>query len=228
MGILKRFKEIMAANINALLDKAEDPAKMIDQYLRDMEEDLGEVKAETASIMADEAKAKRKVDELQKEVDTLQNYAERAVAAGNEADAREFLAQKAKVQVRLDDAKKIYDVNAENAKKMREMHDKLVSDIAELNARKDLIKAKVAVAKAQEKVNDATSAVTGVTDTMNSFAKMEEKADHMLDEANAMAELNMTSAQQSIEDLKDKYDNDLNRPDIDEEIKAIKEKLGKE
>ena len=63
---------------------------------------------------------------------------------------------------------------------------------------------------------------------MNSFAKMEEKADHMLDEANAMAELNMTSAQQSIEDLKDKYDNDLNRPDIDEEIKAIKEKLGKE
>ena len=228
MGILKRFKEIMSANINALLDKAEDPAKMIDQYLREMEEDLGEVKAETASIMADEAKAKRKVDELQKEIDTLQTYAEKAVAAGNETDAREFLAQKQKVQVRLDDAKKIYDINAENSKKMREMHDKLVSDIAELNAKRDLIKAKVAVAKAQEKVNDASSAITGTTETMNQFAKMEEKADHMLDEANAMAELNMSSAQQSIEDLKDKYDNDLNSPSIDDELAAIKEKLGKE
>ena len=40
MGILARFKDIMAANINALLDKAEDPEKMIDQYLRDMESDL--------------------------------------------------------------------------------------------------------------------------------------------------------------------------------------------
>ena len=59
-GILKRFKDIMSANINALLDKAEDPEKMIDQYLRDMESDLGKVKAETASIMAEAEKAKWK------------------------------------------------------------------------------------------------------------------------------------------------------------------------
>ena len=52
-SILKRFKDIMAANINQLLDKAEDPEKMIDQYLRDMEEDLGRVKAETAAVMAE-------------------------------------------------------------------------------------------------------------------------------------------------------------------------------
>ena len=56
-GILKRFKDIMASNINALIDKAEDPAKMIDQYLRNLEEDLGKVKAETAAIMAEEGKS---------------------------------------------------------------------------------------------------------------------------------------------------------------------------
>ena len=44
MGILKRFKDIMSANINAMLDKAEDPEKMIDQYLRDLQEDLRNVK----------------------------------------------------------------------------------------------------------------------------------------------------------------------------------------
>ncbi|MBQ5474171.1 MAG: PspA/IM30 family protein, partial [Lachnospiraceae bacterium] len=52
MGILTRFKDIMSANINSLLDKAEDPEKMIDQYLRNMESDLGKVKSETAAVMA--------------------------------------------------------------------------------------------------------------------------------------------------------------------------------
>ena len=52
MGILTRFKDIMASNINALLDKCEDPEKMIDQYMRNMEKDLGEVKAETASVFS--------------------------------------------------------------------------------------------------------------------------------------------------------------------------------
>ena len=48
MGIIARFRDIMEANFNALLDRAEDPEKMIDQYLRDLEEDLAKVKAETA------------------------------------------------------------------------------------------------------------------------------------------------------------------------------------
>ena len=63
MGIISRFKDIMSANINALLDKAEDPEKMIDQYLRNLESDLAKVKQETASVMAEEAKAKRQLDE---------------------------------------------------------------------------------------------------------------------------------------------------------------------
>ena len=52
MGILQRFKDIMASNINALLDKCEDPEKMIDQYMRNLESDLGKVKAETASVLS--------------------------------------------------------------------------------------------------------------------------------------------------------------------------------
>ncbi len=63
MGIITRFKDIMAANINALLDKCEDPEKMIDQYLRNLEQDFSKVKAETAAIMAEEKNAKRKLDD---------------------------------------------------------------------------------------------------------------------------------------------------------------------
>ena len=60
-GILSRFKDIMSSNINALLDKVEDPMKMIDQYLRNLESDLGKVKAETAAVMAEETKSKREL-----------------------------------------------------------------------------------------------------------------------------------------------------------------------
>ena len=62
MGIISRFKDIMAANINALLDKAEDPEKMIDQYLRNLESDLAKVKQETASVMAEELKTQHNID----------------------------------------------------------------------------------------------------------------------------------------------------------------------
>ena len=68
MGILTRFKDIMSANINALLDKCEDPEKMIDQYMRNLESDLGKVKAETASVMAEETRAKRELDECTEQI----------------------------------------------------------------------------------------------------------------------------------------------------------------
>ena len=94
MGILKRFKDIMSSNINALLDKAEDPEKMIDQYLRDLQEDLRKVKSETATVMAEEQRCKRQLDECDAEIAKMQTYAEKALVAGNEGDAMKFLEKK--------------------------------------------------------------------------------------------------------------------------------------
>ena len=71
-GILSRFKDIMSSNINALLDKVEDPMKMIDQYLRNLESDLGKVKAETAAVMAEETKSKRELDECIDSINKMQ------------------------------------------------------------------------------------------------------------------------------------------------------------
>ena len=82
MGIISRFKDIMAANFNALLDKAEDPQKMIDQYLRNLNDDLSKVKAETASVIAEEKSAKRKLDDCEAEIAKMSEYARKAVASG--------------------------------------------------------------------------------------------------------------------------------------------------
>ena len=108
-NILKRFGDIMSANINALLDKAEDPEKMIDQYLREVESDLGKVKAETAAVMAAETKAKRELDECGAEVEKMQKYAEKALLAGNEGDARQFLEKKADLTKKQESLQKSYE-----------------------------------------------------------------------------------------------------------------------
>ena len=225
MGIITRFKDIMSANINALLDKAEDPAKMIDQYLRDLEEDLGKVKAETAAVMAEETRCKRLLTECNEEIEKMQKYAEKAVMAGNDSDARQFLAKKAQLAEKQAGLQQAYDAAADNAAKMRKMHDKIVNDIAELNARKDAIKAKIAVAKTQEKMNKIGSSIEGTAKTMSAFDRMEAKANKMLDEANAMAELNK-GAENDIDALADKYDGPAGNGAVEDELAALKAKMG--
>ena len=226
MGILTRFKDIMSANINALLDKCEDPEKMIDQYMRNLESDLGKVKAETASVMAEETRAKRELDECTEQVNKMQSYAEKALTAGNEADARKFLEKKQQLVSTQTALQQSYEAAAANAAKMRQMHDKLVNDISDLRARKETIKAKVAVAKAQERVNQVGSSLRGVSNNMSAFDRMEEKANKMLDTANAMAQLN-ESADTNVDDLARKYDLDdvAGTSDIDDELAALKAKL---
>lgn len=224
-GIIKRFSDIMSANLNALLDKAEDPEKMIDQYLRNLESDLGKVKAETASVMAEETKCKRELDECNADIEKMQRYAEKAIVAGNDNDARQFLEKKQQLVSRQTALQQAYDLAHGNAVKMKEMHDKLVSDMGELQSRRDAIRAKVAVAKTQERLNKVGSSVAGVSNNLSAFDRMEEKANRMLDEANAMSELNTTK--DDVADLAAKYDEDSSNTGVDDELAALKAKLGK-
>lgn len=224
MGILTRFRDIMSSNINALLDKAEDPEKMIDQCLRNLNSDLGKVKSETAAIMAEEQRSKRELEDCVEEIEKMQAYAIKALEANNENDARKFLEQKASLSSRKPGLQEAYDLAHTNATHMREMHDKLVEDINELESRKDMIKGKLAVAKTQERINRMGSSVVNANNSMASFAKYEDMADRALDKANAMAELNRSSASQSIEDLARKYASDTN---VEDELAALKANLNK-
>lgn len=223
MGILTRFKDIMASNINALLDKAEDPEKMIDQCLRNLNSDLGKVKSETASIMAEEQRAKRALDECNEEIEKMQSYAIKALEANNENDARKFLERKATLVSKQQGLQEAYDLAQKNATNMRQMHDKLVGDIKELEARKDMIKAKLAVAKTQERINKIGSSVASANNSVASFQKYEDLADRALDKANAMAQLNKSS-NDGIDELMNKYDV---ASSVEDELAALKASLNK-
>ena len=226
MGILTRFKDIMASNINALLDKCEDPEKMIDQYMRNLESDLGKVKAETASVMAEETRAERELNECTEQINKMQTYAEKALMAGNESDARTFLEKKQALVNTQTALQQAYDIAKNNADKMRQMHDKLVKDIQSLESRRSAIKATVKAAKAQERINKVGSSVTGANNSMEAFSKMEAKANKMLDEANAMAELNQTAENADIDNLAAKYDATPSNAEVDDELAALKAKMG--
>lgn len=224
MSILARFKDIMSSNIHALLDKAENPEKMIDQYLRNLNRDLGKVKSETASVMAEEQRAKRILDECTSNIEKMENYAMKALEAGNEADARKFLERKALLTEQQTDLQTAYDLAASNATQMKQMHDKLVSDIGELDARKNMLKAKWSVAKTQERMNKLGSS-TDASQSISAFGRMEEKVNRALDEANAMAELN-AKPKDDIDDLAAKYDQSSSTS-IDDELAALKAKMNK-
>jgi phage shock protein A len=224
MAILERFNDIIRANINAVLDKMEDPSKMIDQYLTDMMEDLAEVKHETAGVMAEEARTKRLADENDAEVAKYAEFAKKALAAGKEDDARVFIGKKQELEAAGAGLKTAYASAHANAVKMRQMHDKLSSDIEALKARRETIKAKVSVAKTQEKLTEVKSAVEKTQGAMGAFERMEEKADKMLDQANAMAELSEEPIDEA-KALEEKYAKQ-GTPSVDEELEKLKKEMG--
>ena len=226
MGIITRFKDIMAANVNALLDKAEDPEKMIDQYLRNLESDFAKVKAETASIMADVKSAKRKLDECDEEIAKMGEYAKKAVAAGNDDDARRFLTKKSELTQKREVLAKDYELAQVNADKMRQMHDKLESDISVMKSKRDMLKAKVKVAETQRKINEMGAGIESAGNNAAAFERMEEKVNKMLDEADAISELNKSASGNDIGNLASKYDAAGAGSSVDDELAALKAEMG--
>ena len=90
--------------------------------------------------MAEEKRAKRVLDECKEDINKMENYAMKALEAGNENDAKKFLERKVELSKKEKELENAYNLAKSNAEKMREMHDKLVSDIGELESRKAMLK----------------------------------------------------------------------------------------
>jgi phage shock protein A len=94
MGIFTRFRDIVSSNINAMLDGAEDPDKMIKLMIREMEDTLIEIKSSCAGVIASRKKLERKLDELLERRNLWAKRAELAVNKGRDSLAREALVEK--------------------------------------------------------------------------------------------------------------------------------------
>lgn len=94
MGIFTRFRDIVSANINAMLDRAEDPQKMIKLMIREMEDTLVELKASCAGVMAEQKKVERQLTDIDSRVAFWEGKAGLAVDKGRDDLAREALLEK--------------------------------------------------------------------------------------------------------------------------------------
>ena len=216
MSIFKRMKNIVSSNVNAALDSMEDPPKMIDQTLRDLHKDLENVRKQTAEMMAQERMLGSEVENMEDTVKKLTAYAEKAIKAGNDDDARRFLKQKNDVLSQVASKKQLHTQMVSDVKKLRDMQQSLANKISEMDRKKSAIKLKNEHAKAQERMNKITSSVD--SSSLSKFDEYEKKIDAKLYSAQAMEELNKDP--NDVSDLMIQYDSGLS--DVDDELAALK------
>jgi len=128
MGIFSRLSDIINANINSLLDKAEDPEKMIRMVIQEMEETLVEVRSTTAKVLADKKELVRRNEKLARQVEDWQQKAELALSKGREDLAKAALLEKATVT-------EVIAVVQNDMDKLDESLDKLTREIEQLQAK---------------------------------------------------------------------------------------------
>ena len=223
METLGRIPKILEANLNAILDKCEDPAKMIDQLLVDYRRDLAEVKASTAAVMANEKNAKRALDECDAEIAKVATAAKNALLAGNQDDAAKLVARKQKLESTRTSLADNYAVCHKNVEMMRDGYNKLVASIEDLEQRKEAAKAKIAMAKAQKGIN-AMAAKANSTVAAERFSRYEDMAERALAEAEAEAELDAQT--ETTDQLMDKYSTVGGDASVDAELARMKAELG--
>ena len=188
MSIFKRLRDLTMSNLYSLIEKAEDPIKMTDQYLRDMQEDLGEAEKAVAAQIALEKKFKVLYEEQEALVKKREEQAHVAAQAKNIDLARRALEEKKAAEQKMVEYKEGYEKNKLAADGLRDKLTEMKKQITELKNKRETLVARVNAAKAQKTINQAMAGFDG-NSAMAGLKRMEEKALQMEAEAEASGEV---------------------------------------
>ncbi|MGQ4666356.1 PspA/IM30 family protein [Metabacillus halosaccharovorans] len=219
--LFKRVKTVVDSELNALLDKAEDPVKMLDQFMRDMETDIREAESAVAKQIANEKMLQKKFEDAGKMVQKRDEQAIKAIEAGNDDLARRALEDKKIHQQTLDTLKESFERAKLDSDTLRKKLDEMKAEYNEMKLKKDSLKARAESAKTRTKINRTLSGI-GSDESKRGFERMEEKV--LQYEAEAETSEDMRSSNKSLDDEFAALENN----DIDDELAALKKKLGKE
>lgn len=214
MGIFTRFRDIVSSNINAMLDKAEDPEKMIRMMIREMEDTLVELKASCASVIAEHKKMQRRMDEINSRVKLWENRAAMALEKGRDDLAREALVEKKRFS-------RMAQAMDGNLAQQAVLVDQYRDDIAQLEdklrkAREKqhlLVQRHIRAQRSKQAQQDIRRA-----DNYEAIAKFED-LESRIDRMEAEAELINPVSRGSLEDSFAKLDVD---DEIEKELEALK------
>lgn len=208
MGIFTRFRDIISSNINAMLDRAEDPEKLIKLMIREMEDTLVEIKAACAGAMAGSKKAQRQLETLNSRVQYWEEKAELAVTKGRDDLAREALIEKRRYTRRKQDLdNELMDhenLIAQYQDDIRQLEEKLKSA---RDKQRILVQRHIHAAKkkrAQEEIRriDSSEAVMKFDELENRIERMESEADlvNFAKKSSLEEELDRLSVDEEIEE----------------------------
>lgn len=227
MNLFDRFSRVAKSNINNVLKNLEDPEKIMNQALEDMQGDLVKVRQSYAEITATQRrllKQKEQADALAKD---WYNRAQLALQSGNEELAREALSRRQAQTETADGLKRQIDQQGAAIDKLYEGMQQLESRILESKAKKDQMVARARTAQSTQKVNDMLGGITGKT-SMDAFTRMEDKVEALEAAAEVSAEMGTGkalpgSAESSIEKQFAQLEASSS---VDDELKRMKGLLG--
>lgn len=229
MGIFDRMGRVISSNVNALLDKAEDPKKSVDLIIAEMREQIMSARKEIASSMATEKQLEKKVQDMDNDCERWAKRAELALKADDEALAREALVQKKRVVDERDRAEAMLAEARANTLKLKGEMQRMEQKLADTEARKNTLSAQM-----QQVKNGGAESVGGVA--FDEFRRLEERLDRTETEANASSEVEAIVAgkkgNMSRDELEAKFAS-LERgtrgskggADIDDELAALKQRV---
>ncbi len=212
----------MSSELNAALDKAEDPVKMLEQFMRDMETDIREAETAVAKQISNEKMLKKKWDDASSMVTKRQEQAVKALDSDNDELARRALQDKKDHEAKAETLKESHARAKADADSLRSKLDEMKQEYRQMQLKKDSLKARAESAKTKTKMNRAMSDIGG-DDSKRGFERMEEKV--LQYEAEAETSEDMRSSNRSLDDELDALDKN---DGIDDELAELKKKMGKE
>jgi phage shock protein A len=198
MGIFSRLKTVVSSNINDLITKSENPEKMLNQTLIDMNEQLVESKKAVAMAIADEKKLEREYQNNADQAGEWERKAMLAVQAGKDDLAKEALLRKQEYDKYAGEYKKQLDAQKTSVDGLKTSLRELQSKIEEASRKKNLLIARAKRAEAQKKIQSTITSISGNHTAFDTFDRMAAKVDQLEAEADAQKELS-TTADDSLE-----------------------------
>lgn len=218
MGIFSRITEIANANINALLDKAEEPEKMVKLMIHEMEDTLTEVKSAAAEVVADRIRLNRLLEAQVSKRGDWEGKAQLALEKGREDLAKEALEQKIECQKKIPHLKHQLAETEELAKQYQNDISKLEEKLESAISRQKTLIANHQSAVNRKRIEEKIYKLN----THGAFARFE-NFEQRIDRFQAESEI----AMRSNDSLEKKFDSLLHNQDVEDELQSLKQKLGK-
>ncbi|MCE1157737.1 MAG: PspA/IM30 family protein [Spirochaetia bacterium] len=199
MGIFDRLKTVISSNMNDLISKAENPEKMLNQMIIEMNEQLIDSKKAVAMAIADEKRLEREVTENRAKAEEWEKKAMLAVRAGRDDLAKEALMRKQEHESYVGQLGTQWQAQKESVEKLKESLRGLQTKIEEASRKKNILIARAKRAEAQDKINKTMSSLQGSKSAFDTFDRMAKKIDELEARAEAQKELEDVSSGASLD-----------------------------